>query len=103
MTIHRQCRMGKVASQNSVYDFLRDGKIRRIQRSLWEEWGVAGRMKHDVAITQRHIELAAQFKNHVAAWPRPPGFQEAEMPLGDARIKRKGELAKAAALTPLSY
>jgi len=57
------------------------------------------------AVIRRYIDIwnerdLREMEDHVAAWRRTPGFEEAEVPSGDLRLKREVQLGQMAALAP---
>ena len=50
--------------------------------------------EHDVEFRGRHVERLADLPDRVAAGFRAPGFEKAEVALGEARVERKIELAE---------
>lgn len=56
--------------------------------------------QHDVAFRSGHIERLAYLPDRVAAGFRAPGFEKAEMALGEARVEREVELAESSARAP---
>ena len=74
---------------------------RSIKRVFAIDRRKACRRQDDIALTKRNGEAFGKMKDHVAAWPRPPGLQKAQVALRDFRIRCKRQLAQPAPSAPV--
>jgi len=89
-----------VRSQHVLYGFVH-GRHRRVGQPVGRVGGgvAAGQQQH-VALTQRHVELLGEAKDHLAGRPRPPGFDERQVPGRHLGPQREVELGEPAPLPP---
>jgi len=89
-----------VVSGDSSQRLAHGGHVGGTKGALGVERSVAGGCEKVIAGAQRRLERLAQADHHSPAWPGAPRLEETQMPLGDARIGRETELARAPRGTP---
>ena len=103
MPVERESGIRFLPLQHQIDGGARRGERRMLERTLGKDRGIARRHQQHVAFAHRDIELLGEVQQHVAARLRAAGFDEAQMPGGNAGVAGEVELAEAAALPPLPY
>jgi len=102
MAVERERLKGLLPLQHQIDGRAGGGQRRIGQRPLGKDRRIARRDREHVAFAHRHLELLGKVQQHVAARLRAPGFDEAQMPRGDAGVAGELELAQAPALAPFA-
>ncbi len=100
--IDRQRREGLVTGEHQLNSLPRGAECRVVQLALGEDRRITGGQQEGVALAKRHAQSLAQTEHHLAARPRPPRLDEAEMPGGHLHLERQFQLAHAPALAPVA-
>ena len=86
--------------QDLLYRFVH-GRHRRVGQPVSRVGGsvAAGQQQH-VALAQWHVQLLGEAEDHLAGWPRPPGFDERQVPGRHLGPQREVELGEPAPFPP---
>jgi ATP-dependent RNA helicase DeaD len=103
--IHRIGRTGRAGRSGEAILFIaprEQNMLRIIERARAVERREASRRQPLITLAQRHVERLAQLQDHRPAGIGTGGFEEADVPLRDARGQRKVELRPAPLLPPIA-
>jgi hypothetical protein len=90
-----------VGGQEALERFPHRRHLVRVERALAVDGSEPGGEEQAVPFTEGDVETLGEVEDHLAARPRTPGLDEAEMPRRDRRLRGELELAEVAPPPPL--